>query len=88
MIKTIIYNHLNLPAKITFASTGNIVYIYNANGKKLQKIVSETAKHLLNTDYMGGYQYDNSVMKFFPTAEGYVEPSGSSFNIFANTKII
>ncbi|MDL2144388.1 DUF6443 domain-containing protein [Flavobacterium tructae] len=78
-ITAITYNHLNLPTKVTFATTGNIVYIYNAAGQKLQKIVSETGKTAITTDYLGGYQYDNSVLKFFPTAEGYVEPSGSSF---------
>ncbi|EJL65544.1 RHS repeat-associated core domain protein-containing protein [Flavobacterium sp. CF136] len=73
------YNHLNLPTKITFASTENIVYIYNAAGQKVQKIVNETAKPAVTTDYLGGYQYNNNVLKFFPTAEGYVEPSGSSY---------
>ncbi|MFW0739896.1 RHS repeat domain-containing protein, partial [Flavobacterium sp. T12S277] len=33
----------------------------------------------IKTDYLGGYQYDSSILKFFPTAEGYVEPSGSSY---------
>ncbi|MFW0739157.1 DUF6443 domain-containing protein, partial [Flavobacterium sp. T12S277] len=78
-ITSITYNHLNLPTKITFATTGNIVYIYNAAGQKLQKIVNETGKTTVTTDYLGGYQYDNSVLKFFPTAEGYVEPSGNSY---------
>ncbi|MDL2142626.1 DUF6443 domain-containing protein [Flavobacterium tructae] len=78
-IISITYNHLNLPTKITFATTGNIVYIYNAAGQKLQKIVNETGKIAITTDYLGGYQYDNSVLKFFPTAEGYIEPSGSSY---------
>ncbi|WP_374173052.1 RHS repeat-associated core domain-containing protein [Flavobacterium tructae] len=78
-ITAITYNHLNLPTKITFATTGNIVYIYNATGQKLQKIVNETGKTAVTTDYLGGYQYDNNVLKFIPTAEGYAEPSGSSY---------
>ncbi|KUJ59192.1 hypothetical protein AR687_24350 [Flavobacteriaceae bacterium CRH] len=78
-ITDITYNHLNLPTKITFATTGNIVYIYNATGQKIQKIVNETGKAVLTTDYLSGYQYDNNSLKFFPTAEGYVEPSGSSY---------
>lgn len=78
-ITSITYNHLNLPVKITFASSGNIEYIYNAAGQKVQKIVSETAKPVLTTDYLQGYQYENAILKFFPTAEGYVEPSGSSY---------
>ncbi|CAD0003696.1 hypothetical protein FLAT13_01812 [Flavobacterium salmonis] len=31
------------------------------------------------TDYLAGYQYENSALKFFPTAEGYVEPEASSY---------
>ncbi|KRD11276.1 hypothetical protein ASE21_06105 [Flavobacterium sp. Root901] len=78
-ITSITYNQLNLPAKITFAATGNIAYIYNAAGEKVQKIVNETGKAAITTDYLGGYQYDNAVLKFFPTAEGYVEPVSGSY---------
>ncbi|WP_281925827.1 RHS repeat domain-containing protein, partial [Flavobacterium collinsii] len=78
-ITAITYNHLNLPTQITFATTGNIVYIYNAAGQKIQKIVNETGRTAIKTDYLGGYQYDNSVLKFFPTAEGYIEPSAGSY---------
>ncbi|WP_343618301.1 RHS repeat-associated core domain-containing protein, partial [Flavobacterium sp.] len=73
-ITAITYNHLNLPAKITFATAGNITYLYNAAGQKVQKIVTVTSPaSVTTTDYLGGYQYDNSSLKFFPTAEGYVE---------------
>jgi hypothetical protein len=78
-ISAITYNHLNLPTRITFATTGNIMYIYNAAGQKVQKIVNETGKPAVTTDYLGVYQYDNATLKFFPTAEGYAEPSGSSY---------
>ncbi|WP_343617886.1 RHS repeat-associated core domain-containing protein, partial [Flavobacterium sp.] len=79
-ITTITYNHLNLPAKITFATAGNIVYIYNAAGQKVQKIVTVTSPaSVTTTDYLGGYQYDNSSLKFFPTAEGYVEPVSGAY---------
>ncbi|WP_369012979.1 DUF6443 domain-containing protein [Flavobacterium anhuiense] len=82
-ITEIKYNHLNLPTQISFASTGNIVYIYNAAGQKMQKIVNETGKPIVTTDYLGSYQYEtqNSVttLKFFSTAEGYVEKQGSSY---------
>nr|WP_315248587.1 DUF6443 domain-containing protein [uncultured Flavobacterium sp.] len=77
-ITAITYNHLNLPAKITFASTGNIVYLYNATGQKVQKVVTQGAT-VTTTDYLAGYQYENSALKFFPTAEGYVEPEASSY---------
>ncbi|EJL59334.1 RHS repeat-associated core domain protein-containing protein [Flavobacterium sp. CF136] len=80
-ITGITYNHLNLPTKIVFP-TGNIVYIYNAAGQKLGKIVTQTT--VTSTLYLGGYQYlqpylGTWALQFFPTAEGYVEPSGSSY---------
>ncbi|MHC0446366.1 DUF6443 domain-containing protein [Flavobacterium sp. 3-218] len=82
-ITSIIYNHLNLPVKTSFASAGNIAYIYNAAGQKVQKIVNETGKPAVSTDYIEGYQYATqnglTSLKFFPTAEGYVQPEGSSF---------
>ena len=70
-ITSIVYNHLNLPTKIIFP-TGNIVYFYNASGQKVQKVVTENAT-VTTTDYLGGYQYQNTVLQFFPTAEGYVK---------------
>ena len=85
----ITYNHLNLPTKIIFATgstTGNIVYIYNAVGQKVQKIVNQLTPSVntTTTDYLGGIQYTkiNSGivnLQFLPTAEGYVEPVGSSY---------
>jgi RHS repeat-associated protein len=78
-ITAIVYNHLNLPTKITFAATGNIVYLYNATGQKVQKIVSQTGKPAITTDYLGGFQYSNTILKFFSTSEGYIEPVGSSY---------
>ena len=70
-ITSIVYNHLNLPTKIIF-TTGNIVYIYTASGQKMQKTVTE-GTNTTTTDYLGGYQYQNTVLQFFPTAEGYVK---------------
>lgn len=80
----IIYNHLNLPTKITFDTKGNITYIYNALGQKVQKIVNATGQPAVTTDYLDGFQYEKigrgtTDLKFFPTAEGYVEFSGSSY---------
>lgn len=73
------YNHLNLPKKITFGTTGSIEYIYNAAGQKIEKIVTEGT--LTNTtNYLGGYQYKNNVLEFFPTAEGYVKNTAGTFS--------
>jgi RHS repeat-associated protein len=70
-ITAITYNHLNLPTKIIFP-TGNIVYFYTASGQKVQKVVSENTT-VATTDYLGGYQYKNTVLQYFPTTEGYVK---------------
>ncbi|WP_180908446.1 RHS repeat domain-containing protein, partial [Flavobacterium salmonis] len=43
-----------------------------------QKVVTQGAT-VTTTDYLAGYQYENSALKFFPTAEGYVEPEASSY---------
>ncbi|MCD0465039.1 DUF6443 domain-containing protein [Flavobacterium sp. ENC] len=89
-ITAITYNHLNLPTKITFGTTGHIAYIYNASGQKTGKTVFKAGTVVRKpsttiTDYLqGGFQYSalNSkifTLDFFPTAEGYVQPSGSSY---------
>ncbi len=70
-INLITYNHLNLPKTISFGSLGSISYIYNALGQKVNKTVLENG--VTNaTDYLDGYQYLNKYLKYFPTAEGYV----------------
>ncbi|MFV8354993.1 DUF6443 domain-containing protein [Flavobacterium sp. XS1P32] len=98
-ITAITYNHLNLPTKITFSTTGspNINYIYNSIGKKLQKTIrtynsKNQTTTTVDTYYLDGFQYKTTsstsplirtipltVLEFFPTAEGYVEPVGSSY---------
>src|SRR5690606_4604527 len=72
-ITAITYNHLNLAAQVTFAS-GNIQYIYSANGTKLKKEVSTGTETL----YAGNYIYEgttgNAQLQFFNHPEGYVMP--------------
>ena len=70
-INLITYNHLNLPKTISFGSLGSINYIYNALGQKVNKTVAENGATNA-TDYLDGYQYLNTYLKYFPTAEGYV----------------
>ncbi|GEP50270.1 hypothetical protein FNO01nite_09420 [Flavobacterium noncentrifugens] len=67
------YNHLNLPTEIVtvLSPLRKINYIYNAAGVKVQKILSQGSTTIL-TDYLDGFQYTGNVLKFFPTAEGYV----------------
>ena len=71
-ITAITYNHLNLPTKIVFGTTGSISYVYSGSGQKVQKVVTENTT-VTTTDYLGGYQYKNTVLQFFPTVEGYVK---------------
>jgi RHS repeat-associated protein len=82
-ITAIVYNHLNLPTKITFGTTGTIEYIYSAAGQKLEKIVTQGTT-ITTTDYLGGYQYlkphtGSWALQFFPTAEGYVTNNAGVF---------
>jgi len=74
-IKEIKYNHLNLPVFIKFEGVvnGTISYIYNSIGQKVKKEVYEDVNNVTTiTDYLGGYQYKDAILQFFPHAEGYV----------------
>ncbi|SDJ39643.1 DUF6443 domain-containing protein [Chryseobacterium jejuense] len=64
-ISSIQYNYLNLPGKITQNSKVTD-YMYRADGVKVRKVFGTET-----TDYLDGFQYTNSILKFFPTAEGY-----------------
>ncbi|MBP6757550.1 MAG: hypothetical protein KA210_15515, partial [Bacteroidia bacterium] len=48
------------------------MYIYNATGQKVKKVVEENGQAVVNTDYLSGFQYKNATLQFFPHAEGYV----------------
>ena len=84
-ISNIVYNHLNLPTKITFSSGGKIEYFYacppffwrDATGIKLKKKVTDGST-ITTTEYMDGFQYTNNTLDFFPHSEGYVKalPAG------------
>ena len=59
--------------QIIFKDTNQkITYLYAATGQKMQKQVTQNS-HTATTQYMGGYQYSNTRLQFFPTAEGYVK---------------
>lgn len=79
-ITNIIYNHLNLPIIIYFAGDNKITYLYNATGEKLSKTVLQTGA-ITTTDYLSGFQYKNTILQFFPQAEGYVNATqnGTSY---------
>ncbi len=68
-ITNILYNHLDLPTRIT-VNGQNIDYVYDATGTKVRKTVNNAT-----TDYAGNYVYENGILQFFNHAEGYVTPS-------------
>ncbi|MCZ8089033.1 RHS repeat-associated core domain-containing protein [Flavobacterium sp.] len=83
-ITDIRYNHLNLPIKITFGTQAEIAYVYNAEGKKLEKTVTQTGSTAVTTKYLDGFQYVDNVLQFFPHAEGYVKKNGNNYNYVFN----
>jgi len=46
-------------------------YLYNALGQKIRKVITDNPQ-ITTTDYQGIFHYENEVLKFFATAEGYV----------------
>jgi RHS repeat-associated protein len=78
-VSTISYNHLNLPTNVSVTSgtTGNIQYVYDANGVKQKKIVTQ-GPSTTTTDYDGDYIYENNSLQFYNTAEGYFKRTGIS----------
>ncbi len=78
-IERIYYNHLNLVTQVSFLSGNNIYFTYNIAGEKLQKRFVSSSGGTTTTDYLGGFQYRNTQLEFFPTPEGYVSKEGSNF---------
>src|SRR5690554_4334152 len=72
------YNHLNLPTEITFAN-GKINYNYTATGTKVKKVVTPTGGAAQTTDYLHGFEYENTELKTFPHQEGYVKKDGANY---------
>ncbi|MFT3919620.1 DUF6443 domain-containing protein [Cloacibacterium sp.] len=66
-ISAISYNFLNLPNAIT-QTTSSTSYLYRADGVKVKKTYGTKV-----TDYLDGFQYENAVLQFMPTAEGYYD---------------
>ena len=71
------YNHLNLPTDVFISGHGQIGYIYDATGVKLQKQVIST-EGTISTSYAGTFIYEDipatgEVLKFFSHPEGYYD---------------
>src|SRR5690606_26078029 len=56
-------------------------YLYDALGQKVQKKVINGLE-ITTMDYLGGFHYENTELKFFPTTEGYVNATknGNQYN--------
>jgi len=78
-ITNISYNHLDLVKKVTFSNGSKIEFTYDANGSKLQMKSTVFSGAVTTVDYLGGFQYKNTQLQFFPTPEGYVNFNGGSF---------
>jgi len=63
-----------LPVKIEFGSTTSIQFLYNSNGKRVKKSVSQGST-VNFTEYLDGFNYTNNELDFFTTSEGSVEVS-------------
>ncbi|MEW7278828.1 DUF6443 domain-containing protein [Aquimarina sp. 2201CG1-2-11] len=78
-ISGIVYNHLNLPTRVNFnGGTENISYVYDANGIKQKKIVTESGGRTF-TDYAPNHVYKNGNLEYFSIPEGYVTTEDNSF---------
>ena len=70
-LETIVYNHLNLPEKVTFTNGNSIMFTYDAAGIKLNKVVSD-GNSTKTTDYVGDFIYENNELIQFSHNEGRV----------------
>ncbi|QMU66171.1 MAG: peptidoglycan DD-metalloendopeptidase family protein [Flavobacteriaceae bacterium] len=81
-ITNITYNHLNLPKTVSINANDYITYVYDAAGVKQAKYVIRNGGigpgNITATKYAGNYIYENNVLQFFSTSEGYVKYNQSS----------
>jgi len=64
-------NHMNLPTEINFGSNHKILYLYDANGRKLKKQVIHNAQSH-QSDYSGSFQYEDGILTLILTPEGRI----------------
>ncbi len=79
-ITNIEYNHLDLVERVTFSNGNKIEFDYDASGSKLQMRNILASGSTTTVDYLGGFQYTNAQLEFFPTPEGYAAKNGSIFS--------
>lgn len=78
-ISLIQYNRLDLVSTVVFNNGDTIDFTYDSSGVKLKTEVTHNGVTTV-TDYLGGFQYRNNQLLFFPTTEGYVQKNATNFS--------
>jgi len=83
-ITAITYNSLNLPLRITFGANKYIDYVYDGQGTKVKKTVTNGTAVTV-TQFLGGFIYQSlngaaATLQYFGTEKGYVSKSSTAFN--------
>ncbi len=84
-ISFITYNYLNLPQQVNVTGKGNIQFVYDATGRKWQKIVTDQTKTpnlITTTTYINGFIYQSTstgqtpsdTLQYLSHEEGRVRP--------------
>jgi RHS repeat-associated protein len=74
-IGSITYNYLDLPELITITNKGTIRFIYDAEGTKLGKVVTDNtggSSRTITTHYIGGTIYQNDTLQLINHEEGRI----------------
>lgn len=71
-------NIFDLPSTITFNNGEKIEFLYDCNGRKLQRKYTKGTT-ILTTDYIDGIQYEQGQLAFVKTMEGRARKVGSSY---------
>ncbi len=70
---------MNLPTEINFGPNHKILYLYDANGRKLKKQVIHNAQSH-HTDYSGAFQYEDGFLTLILTPEGRIVKHSSTYD--------
>ncbi len=87
-IENITYTPQNLPQRITMVKAGQpqILYVYDATGRKLLKQTRLNQAIVSRTDYDGSFVYIDGTLSYILTPEGRALPEGNSFKYEYNLK--